>query len=166
MIRFSCPVCRVVLSVDDKRAGRKAPCPKCGQRLQVPFPIRNKTILGKPVVASGVADVPGPETSATPVGVVYNDPPRRKWLAPVVVAFLLVLGGMGAATLGLALLSPRPLAVGGSSRDKPAAGGADADKQQFAQFVRENAQDPSGLEIVSWGKKTGRSRHMCASAAN
>ncbi len=47
MIRFACPSCNSVLTAPEKKAGRKAPCPQCGQRLQIPFPVRKKTVLGK-----------------------------------------------------------------------------------------------------------------------
>jgi hypothetical protein len=55
MIRFSCPVCRKVLKAPEHGVGRKVPCPRCGQRLQIPppVPVQNKTILGQPMQASG-----------------------------------------------------------------------------------------------------------------
>jgi DNA-directed RNA polymerase subunit RPC12/RpoP len=48
MIRFSCPTCRKALKAPDDGAGRKIPCPQCGQRLLIPPPeqSRNKTVLG------------------------------------------------------------------------------------------------------------------------
>lgn len=46
MIRFGCPTCRSVLESPERKAGDKIACPKCGQRLQVPAPPRNKTVLG------------------------------------------------------------------------------------------------------------------------
>lgn len=46
MIHFLCPRCQASLKVPDNAAGRKGPCPKCGQRLQVPQPRRNRTVLG------------------------------------------------------------------------------------------------------------------------
>src|SRR5438105_9694668 len=49
MIHFQCPSCSVRLNVADDKAGTKGPCPKCGQRLQVPGLTQNKTILGKSV---------------------------------------------------------------------------------------------------------------------
>jgi predicted Zn finger-like uncharacterized protein len=35
-IRFACPQCEAIYTVDDGKAGKKATCKKCGQRLQVP----------------------------------------------------------------------------------------------------------------------------------
>src|SRR5687767_2965801 len=50
MIRFQCPACNKVLKVADEGAGRKGPCPSCGQRLLIPTPptqaARKKTVLG------------------------------------------------------------------------------------------------------------------------
>lgn len=51
-INFSCPVCKTAYTVNDRDAGRKSSCAKCGQRLQVPAspavaPSRHKTILGE-----------------------------------------------------------------------------------------------------------------------
>ena len=54
MIRFFCPRCKSVLEQPDNAGGTKVACPQCGQRLQVPFPPANKTILGD-LVASGMA---------------------------------------------------------------------------------------------------------------
>jgi hypothetical protein len=45
MIRFTCPRCKSVLSAPGNRGGTKTHCPKCQQRLQVPMPPANKTIL-------------------------------------------------------------------------------------------------------------------------
>ena len=60
MVRLSCPTCHAVLAVPDDQAGRKGPCPKCGQRLLVPPTALNKTVLGKPLVmpsaAKGIGD--------------------------------------------------------------------------------------------------------------
>jgi hypothetical protein len=47
MIRFSCPACRITLDAPDFAAGNKMPCPKCGQRLQLPDV--NKTVLAEPL---------------------------------------------------------------------------------------------------------------------
>jgi DNA-directed RNA polymerase subunit RPC12/RpoP len=60
MIRFMCPTCLKHLKAPDDGAGRKIPCPRCGQRLQVPTPPQppehGKTVLGSllpPVGGSG-----------------------------------------------------------------------------------------------------------------
>src|SRR5262245_55116251 len=46
MIRFACPRCKAVLERPENVAGSKFACPSCGQRLQVPLPPENKTLLG------------------------------------------------------------------------------------------------------------------------
>jgi hypothetical protein len=48
MIRFACPVCSAVCAAPPEAVGKKASCPKCGQRLQVPAP-RRPSVLGKPL---------------------------------------------------------------------------------------------------------------------
>ncbi|MGH7169139.1 MAG: hypothetical protein ACRELG_02535 [Gemmataceae bacterium] len=50
MIRFTCPTCKTVLQAPGEKAGEKVACPKCGQRLLAPNPVKpgagNKTVLG------------------------------------------------------------------------------------------------------------------------
>jgi DNA-directed RNA polymerase subunit RPC12/RpoP len=40
MIRFSCPACQKVFKAPSRAAGRKASCPRCGNRLLIPPPIQ------------------------------------------------------------------------------------------------------------------------------
>jgi DNA-directed RNA polymerase subunit RPC12/RpoP len=47
MIRYLCPRCKKALAAQDREAGGKLNCPHCGQRLQVPVPPPNKTMLGE-----------------------------------------------------------------------------------------------------------------------
>jgi hypothetical protein len=53
MIRYACPRCRTVLECPDQAAGSKHACPTCGQRLQVPLPPPNKTVLAPLVLPQG-----------------------------------------------------------------------------------------------------------------
>jgi hypothetical protein len=48
MIRFGCPTCNKVIKAPDEGAGRKIPCPRCGQLLVIPAPLhqKNKAIRG------------------------------------------------------------------------------------------------------------------------
>lgn len=46
-IRFLCPVCKTTYAVNDRVGGTKFQCKACGQRVQVPAPLRSKTILGE-----------------------------------------------------------------------------------------------------------------------
>src|SRR5665213_1786515 len=57
VIRYRCPKCKKALTADDAEAGAKFACPQCGQRLQVPTPTPNKTVLGE--IQNG------PETAGT-----------------------------------------------------------------------------------------------------
>jgi DNA-directed RNA polymerase subunit M/transcription elongation factor TFIIS len=45
VIRCFCPSCSHVIDVPDSEAGTNRPCDLCGQRLQVPTPPRNRTVL-------------------------------------------------------------------------------------------------------------------------
>lgn len=47
MIHFACPQCKTTYTVGNGDAGKKSNCAKCGQRLQIPAPPRNKTVLGE-----------------------------------------------------------------------------------------------------------------------
>jgi hypothetical protein len=53
VIHFACPTCRAKLECPERKAGHKTPCPNCGQRLQVPSPEHNKTVLGSLLPESG-----------------------------------------------------------------------------------------------------------------
>src|SRR5436190_6193084 len=58
MIRFNCPRCSTTLEAPDHGAGSKIECPKCQQRLQIPLPPPNKTIL---------APLASPQRPASPI---------------------------------------------------------------------------------------------------
>lgn len=49
MIIFKCPTCLKTFKSPVADAGKKCPCPSCGQRLQIPAPVQpqNKTVLGE-----------------------------------------------------------------------------------------------------------------------
>lgn len=68
MIRFFCPTCCGPLSAPPEKIGAKASCPKCGQRVQVPNPGQNKTVLGRLVPAGGeVVNPPIAQVNAGPI---------------------------------------------------------------------------------------------------
>jgi DNA-directed RNA polymerase subunit RPC12/RpoP len=67
MIRFLCPRCKAVLDQPENAAGTKMPCPSCGQRLQVPLPPENKTVLGAPL-GTDVPLTPSAVPAALPPG--------------------------------------------------------------------------------------------------
>ncbi len=67
-IVFQCPVCQVTLTATVEQAGAKIPCPRCQQRLQIPRPPINQTILGTLDLNAKSSKVPAgaapPERSA------------------------------------------------------------------------------------------------------
>jgi hypothetical protein len=73
VIRFSCPRCQSVLESPDPTAGGNVLCPTCHQKLQVPLPPRDQTVLGEPVPAPvyPTAVVVG---EPTPAGLPAPDP--------------------------------------------------------------------------------------------
>ena len=64
MIRYKCPRCKSILESPDAKAGDKVACPKCQQRLQIPMPLRDKTMLA-PLVSPPPTS---PRPQAIPVG--------------------------------------------------------------------------------------------------
>jgi DNA-directed RNA polymerase subunit RPC12/RpoP len=46
MIRFACPGCRTPSEAAIDQAGKKIECPYCGQRLEIPRPPREQTLMG------------------------------------------------------------------------------------------------------------------------
>jgi hypothetical protein len=109
VIRFSCPRCNAVLRASDRRAGDKIPCPKCRQRLQIPGPPRNKTVLA-PVVPTPIVIDPGPPPpkslpANTPPPPVHPEMPHT-WgpKPPGLRAILLFLVAVGSATALVILL--------------------------------------------------------------
>ncbi|HJT78209.1 MAG TPA: hypothetical protein VJ739_13480 [Gemmataceae bacterium] len=82
MIRYACPRCKAVLESPDRKAGQKVHCPGCGQRLQIPLPPRNRTVLAPLVPApppeqAGTQPVPA---ASYPRAVPVQPPPA--WPAP------------------------------------------------------------------------------------
>jgi S1-C subfamily serine protease len=73
MIRFSCPACKKLLQATLQQSGVKMSCPGCDQRLQVPAPPRNKTILGDLVTDGNHA--PSPAAAAAPAPNPYGTSP-------------------------------------------------------------------------------------------
>jgi hypothetical protein len=59
MLRFACPGCHATLEAPDGRANTKTQCPGCGQRLRIPAPPPNRTVL-----APLVSHTPGGSTVA------------------------------------------------------------------------------------------------------
>jgi hypothetical protein len=53
MMRFACPACNAAMNAPDGKAGKKAVCPRCGQRLRIPAPTAERTMLAKPLPPKG-----------------------------------------------------------------------------------------------------------------
>src|SRR5262249_27893432 len=70
MIQFACPRCQKVLQAEESATGNKVDCPGCGQRLQVPPPALNKTVLGSLMPES-------PPVAAIPIGSAVTSPIRE-----------------------------------------------------------------------------------------
>lgn len=79
MIRFACPVCRSVLAVPEHAVGKKGSCPKCGQRLQIPAPSQNHTLLG---ISAPKKSTDGATPLVSPVEADWqHSPPIREQVA-------------------------------------------------------------------------------------
>src|SRR5262245_13010668 len=103
MIRFSCPMCHMVLQADASQARLKMPCPRCGQRLQVPPPAVNKTVLGSLLPAGGptrtAPAAAGPPPARAKAGSPATAPgrkggPSRTLVLAAGIALLGVLGAL------------------------------------------------------------------------
>src|SRR5262245_54705500 len=73
MIRVTCPKCATVLKVSADHVGKKPPCPRCGERLQVPAPPpppANKAVLG--VLTTSPAEL---FPDLLPAALIPEDPP-------------------------------------------------------------------------------------------
>lgn len=107
MIRFRCPACGAVLTVDDRRAGRKAPCPKCGQRLEVPRSSASDAESGVSL-PSPTQTVPAPAPADRP-----NGTRRALWQLPALaggLAFVLLAVLFG--VIGISTQQPTASAIG------------------------------------------------------
>lgn len=111
MLQVACPRCRDVLSAPDHAAGKKSNRPCCRQRLQIPPPALDQTVLAQWVPQQAGTAVPPPSPGALiPASVVSLSPApaqgspvpigptprRRRWLALTALGLLLLGGGLGA----------------------------------------------------------------------
>jgi DNA-directed RNA polymerase subunit M/transcription elongation factor TFIIS len=74
MIRFQCPTCQSTLECSEERAGDKIACLKCRQRILIPSPMRNATVLGTLLPPKSVRqppvqqrDAPAAESADVPI---------------------------------------------------------------------------------------------------
>src|SRR5438270_5738190 len=55
-IQFACPWCKATYNVDDRHAGKKTKCARCGEQVQIPDAPPSKTNVSRP--ASPPPEVP------------------------------------------------------------------------------------------------------------
>lgn len=71
-MNFSCPNCSQTMTCPESAAGKKATCPKCGQKILIPTPPQavsfptNKTTLGKLEESISAAPIPIATVAAPP----------------------------------------------------------------------------------------------------
>jgi hypothetical protein len=128
VIQFACPSCKSACSVDDKFAGRKLKCPKCGARVLhskdggVKLLTAGSALPTKPAAPSTASDATQPMSDVTPlatavlphsVGELVNASESKQNLyvgAGLLGFFALVASGLG-FILGSKLLIVTPIAV-------------------------------------------------------
>ncbi len=107
-IRFACVRCQAVLEVPGDQDGQKVACPECGQRLQIPAPRVNRTVLA-------------PLVSGPPTALSSEQPPRepaekrRPGKSVISKVFSVIIWSCGLASLvWLAILTDDWQVVAGS----------------------------------------------------
>jgi DNA-directed RNA polymerase subunit RPC12/RpoP len=128
VIQFTCPSCKSACSVDDKFAGRKLKCPKCGARVLhskeggVTLLTAGSALPPKPAASSAATDATQPMTDVTPlatavlphsVGDLVNASESKQNFyvgAGLLLFFAIVAVGLG-IILGQKLLILTPIAV-------------------------------------------------------
>lgn len=73
-VRFACPVCNTVMRMPSSKVGKKGNCPKCGQRLEIPQPPPQGTILASPLPSDPAIRAAVPPLPAPPP---VQPPPAR-----------------------------------------------------------------------------------------
>ncbi|MHB1423152.1 MAG: TFIIB-type zinc ribbon-containing protein [Gemmataceae bacterium] len=63
MIRFACPTCKAALQAPAQTAGDKVACPKCGQRVLIPNPVKPAASNLPPIQAQHKPSTSQPEPS-------------------------------------------------------------------------------------------------------
>ncbi len=161
--KFQCPTCRAVIKAVAPYAGKKIPCPRCGQRLAVPNPTKLKTVLGEVVESERP-----PRAEPQPAGGVFDfhshptrddqtqKPMKTKWGGPFIAAAAVLI-----LFLGIVWWMRTPA---GSVLFVPSPGNSDFE-QQVRRYILASAVNPStvtferfgpnmsGAEIIAAGKK-------------
>lgn len=117
MFAITCPRCQTTISVRDSDAGQKVACP-CGQRLLVPQPPPNKTVLAPLAPTVPTQQVPTtlhqpPVAQVVPVEQALSRHPRRLFIVLAVVGLL-----VGVA-VGVVIAKSRPSKGSPVAQGKP-----------------------------------------------
>jgi hypothetical protein len=164
-IRFACPKCKTPYTVNDRDAGKKSECKVCGQRLQVPAPVRAKTVLGEVIPAHRSPPIvppprpakppkveqPEPEDEPPPAHIGYLPPiPRSDYLPkPVLFGCIGVTGLALLVGLAICLLSGLPFNVLNPDREPELLAWVPADTEVVVGFdLKELNQNAELRELL------------------
>ena len=128
MIQFACPSCSSTCSVDDKFAGRKLKCPKCGARVvhvkdrEVKLLTAGSALPPKPAAPSAATDATQPMSDVTPlatavlphsVGELVNASESKQnfYVGAGLLLFFAIVAVVLGIILGQKLLILTPIAV-------------------------------------------------------
>jgi hypothetical protein len=170
MIRFQCPACNVILQGSDAQAGNKIACPKCGQRLQIPQPPANPTVLGKVLPETVRPKESGarissrsgrPQAAFPPLVPKQQARPRSVPFFVVGAALVMALVAMCAGTAALVALVLMRQQAGTQSAasaptDKPASGedqqvsvDSDIKEVEFGQWKVVRGKNGFGMSVTA-----------------
>jgi hypothetical protein len=95
-IQFSCPQCGKQYKVDDRLAGKSAPCKQCGQKMRIPAPAAaasDEPDLSALLPAEGAVneDAPMPEPAATSRSE-QRDPAGKSFKMPAINRQIVLIG--------------------------------------------------------------------------
>jgi len=112
MIRFSCSRCGKKIRGPERAAGSKMFCPRCGERLLIPPPVREESIHAQPQPTS--ANTPAPVPARLPAQAArdmadatsseWEMPPQPRKNGRLLLAGLIAVLGLTVAVLVLALV--------------------------------------------------------------
>jgi DNA-directed RNA polymerase subunit RPC12/RpoP len=128
VIQFACPSCKSACSVDDKFAGRKLKCPKCGARVLhgkdggVTLLTAGSAVPPKPAAPSTATDATQPMSDVTPlatavlphsVGDLVNSSESKQnfYVGAGLLLFFAIVATVLGIILGQKLLVVTPIAV-------------------------------------------------------
>ncbi len=170
MIRINCPRCQSVLQGPDHKAGSKISCPKCGQRLQIPLPPTNKTILA-PLVSSSSAPtathrppppsprqqpdtgVPDSESAEEPMVAARSKLPRlprHVWVYVCMGSIVAVLG-IASAFVYLSIYVTRERNAHIPHATLHEGEPMSKEEKTVADWIKAHSRNPTSLRYGRWG---------------